>query len=331
MSRRTLARLGAIVAAVTAAALLAGCSSSDESGESTGTADPSLEGMNISVVIPADAGDPFFTPMENAAKQAAADLGIEVDYQSTQKFDVTEEQRLLEAAIATKPDGIVVFVPDPDALGPTVKSATEHGIPVVFITSGQEAVQDLGALFYLGEDAIIMGRKAGELLKAEGVTNAICVNHSQGTVTLDQRCQGFAEGLAPGKSKVVVVDGPDPTQVKSRVAATLQADPSIEGIFTLGPPGAEPSVEAIAEVGKEGKVKLVTTDLSTGILDGVKSGAILAAFDQQQFMQVYMGIVALTLWNRYGVRPITDIVTAPNPITSENVDEVIDLVDQGIR
>lgn len=168
-------------------------------------------------------------------------------------------------------------------------------------------------------------------MKEKGLTNAIVVNHSQGTITLDQRAQGFAEAFAPGKSRVIVVDGPDTTGVRNRIQATLQADPSIQGIFCLGPPGAEPAMDAIAAVGMEGKVTLITTDLSDKILQGVQGGQIAAALDQQQFLQVYSAISHLTLWNRYKVSPVTDIVTAPNVIDSSNVDAVVELTKQGIR
>ena len=36
---------------------------------------------------------------------------------------------------------------------------------------------------------------AGERMKAQGITKAVCVNHEVGNTSLDDRCAGFAKGL----------------------------------------------------------------------------------------------------------------------------------------
>ena len=49
-----------------------------------------------------------------------------------------------------------------------------------------------------------------------GVTNTLCVNQEVGNQALDQRCEGFADGLGGIPSTVVAVDLTDPTGARER-------------------------------------------------------------------------------------------------------------------
>jgi simple sugar transport system substrate-binding protein len=44
----------------------------------------------------------------------------------------------IDAAVASKPDGLVVSIPDPEALGPSIQRAVDAGLRVIAINSGLE-------------------------------------------------------------------------------------------------------------------------------------------------------------------------------------------------
>jgi simple sugar transport system substrate-binding protein len=134
--------------------------------------------IRIEVVTHGPAADPFWSMVINGVEQAEKDMGVEVNYRSPDTFDVVEIQRLMEAAIASNPDGMAVSVPDAEALGPLVRYAVNQDIPVVMLNAGREVCQDLGALTYVGQTEFEAGVATGERMAEQGVNSALCINLS---------------------------------------------------------------------------------------------------------------------------------------------------------
>ncbi len=313
---------------------LVGCGGGGEQGQGseTGGGAGLVErgDIRIEVVTHGPAADPFWNVVINGVEQAEKDMGVEVKYRSPDTYDVVEIQRLLEAAIAANPDGLVVSVPDADALGPSVKEAVDKGIPVVMLNAGREVWQDLGALTYVGQTEFEAGVAAGERMAEEGVNSALCINQQQGVSTLDQRCDGFAKGLG-GNVKQIAVPGDDPTASQNGIQAALNNNPEANGMLTLGPQGALPALKALEGSGRGDEIVFGTFDLGPEILRAVRDGKILFAIDQQQFLQGYLPIVYLTDYIQYGVTPVNEVATGPAFVTQEEADEVIQLAEEGIR
>jgi simple sugar transport system substrate-binding protein len=242
--------------------------------------------------------------------------------------------QLIDAAVASKPDGLVVSVPDADALGPSIKAAVAAGIPVITMNSGSDVSQELGALNHVGQTEYEAGLGAGERMGEAGVKNALCVNQEVGNAALDQRCKGFEDGLTKsgGKSTVLAVDLTDPTGSQQKISAALTSAPDTDGILTLGPTGAAPALAALTESGQLGTMKLATFDLSPDVLQAILDGNMLFAIDQQQYEQGYYPIVLLTLYAT-NLNTIANpiIMTGPGFVTKDNAQRVIDLAAAGTR
>jgi simple sugar transport system substrate-binding protein len=237
---------------------------------------------------------------------------------------------LIDAAVNQKPDGLVVTLPDVDALGPSLLRAAAAGIPVIVVNSGEGAARKLGALLYIGQDEALAGREAGERLKALGGKKGICVNVEPGNVTLDIRCKGFADGF--GGPVKVVPTSLDPADVQAKVRAALQADPDVDTVLTTSALIAgEPALKAIAQSGLTGKVRLATFDLSPGMLKAVSDGEAAFCIDQQEYLYGYLPIVLLRLFHDTGTIPVNDILTGPRFITKDLAARVIELSAKGIR
>jgi simple sugar transport system substrate-binding protein len=248
-------------------------------------------------------------------------MGVKVNYSAPDTFDMVKMGQLIDAACAKKPSGLVISLPDATALGPSVQKCVSAGIPVISANSGSDAYKALGILTHVGQDESIAGKAAGERMKAAGGTNAICVNQEVGNAGLDARCNGFKEGFAPGKMTVLQVDLKDPTTAAQKIAAALQADPTIDSVMALGPTGSAPTLVALQQLNKLGTIKVATFDLSKDVLDAISAGNMLFAVDQQQYLQGYMPIVFLTLYNLYGLMPGggEPILTGPGFVTKDNV------------
>jgi simple sugar transport system substrate-binding protein len=167
---------------------------------------------------------------------------------------------------------------------------------------------------------------------AAGVTKALCVNQEVGNTALDDRCRGFTDGLAKtgGTVEVVEVDLNNPAEAQARIEGALSANAGVDGILTLGPTGAAPAMEALAALGSD--IPLATFDLSPEVLEGILAGDILFAIDSQQYLQGYLPIVLLTLYNT-NLNTIANpvLMTGPGFVTQENAAAVIDLAAAGTR
>lgn len=288
----------------------------------------------IVVVTHGQAADPFWSVVKRGVDQAAVDMRVSVEYQAPATFDMVAMSQLIEAAIATEPDGLVVSVPDPDALGPAIRSAVQAGIPVISINSGSDVADQLGVLAHIGQTEYEAGFGGGQRMAAAGATNALCVNQEVGNIGLDLRCQGFTDAMAQagGKVSVLAVELADPTGTVNRISAALAADPTIDAIFTLGPTGAAPALEALEREGLLGEVLLATFDLSPEVLAAIRDGNMLFAIDQQQYTQGYLAIVYMTLFLENLNTPGQILIpTGPGFVTQETAAQVIQLSAAGTR
>ena len=96
-------------------------------------------------------GDPYWSVVKNGMDDAAKTLGVKAEYLSPETFDMAKMAQMIDAAVASKPDGLVVSIPDAAALGEPVKKAVAAGIPVIVIDSGgSKLTKELGGLLYHG-------------------------------------------------------------------------------------------------------------------------------------------------------------------------------------
>jgi simple sugar transport system substrate-binding protein len=286
------------------------------------------------VVTHGQASDPFWSVAANGVNDAAEDMGVDVQYQAPETFDMVAMADLIDAAVASQPDGLVVSIPDADALGPSIKAAVDAGIPVISMNSGSDDFADLGVLAHVGQTEFEAGLIAGQRFKDEGVKKPICINQEVGNSALDDRCDGFFEGLGI-KGDVVPVDLNDPAGTTETVAGVLQSNPDVDGILTLGPTGATPTLDALDQAGMLGKVKFATFDLSPEVLDAIDKGDMLFAIDQAQYLQGYLPIVFLTKYLETGALPLGSvnrvILTGPQIVTKDTAKDVIQYSEEGLR
>src|SRR6201984_1084584 len=206
---------------------------------------------HIIVVTHGQVSDSFWLVVKNGVEAAAKETNSDVDYRAPEKFDMLALSQLIDAAVASKPDGLIVSIPDADALGKSIKAAVAAKIPVISMNSGSDVSKSLGCLVHIGQEEEYAGKKAGERMKAEGVKKACVINQEVGNVALDLRAKGFSEGLCePAEGLAVKMDF---TESRNAIAAYLQKNPNVEGILALGPVAAEPALQALASANLIGK------------------------------------------------------------------------------
>jgi simple sugar transport system substrate-binding protein len=290
--------------------------------------------LRFVVVTHGQASDPFWSVVQNGVAQAGTDMGVEVEYQAPTTFDMVQMAQLIDAAVASNPDGLVVSVPDADALSQAIEAAVEAGIPVITINSGSDVSQDLGALTHVGQTEYEAGVGAGERMAEEGVANALCINQEVGNAGLDARCEGFTDAMtdAGGSVEVLAVELNNPTEAQQRIEAALTSNPDVDGMLALGPTGAAPALAAVQNAGVGDSVALATFDLSPDVLQAIADGEMLFAVDQQQYLQGYLPIVLLTLYQTNLNTIANDtLMTGPGIVTQDEAERVIQLAEEGTR
>jgi len=315
-----------------AALIIAGCSAP---AADAGPGDSARADIRIVFITHGQSSDPFWSVVSNGARAAASDLGVRVEYQAPNRFDMVEMSQLIEAATASRPAGIVVSIPDADALGSAIRAAISTGVPVISINSGDEAWRDLGVLAHIGQTEYEAGLGAGRRFAGAGVRHALCVNHEVGNIAQDLRCSGFSDALSEAgmTTRVLAVDLADPEDTQQRITSAITADPTIDGILTLGPNATGPTLEALAGTGRAGGIAYATFDLTPRVLEAVRDGDMRFAIDQQQYLQGYLPVVLLVKYIETGTMPGGGrvIATGPGFVTGDNAAAVIELAARGIR
>ncbi|HEX4941033.1 MAG TPA: sugar ABC transporter substrate-binding protein [Actinomycetota bacterium] len=316
------------------AAACTGNGDGEGDGDGDGNGGVTQRDFRFVVVTHGQASDPFWSVASNGVEAAGEDMGVTVEYQAPGTFDMVEMSQLIDAAVASEPDGLVVSLPDADALGPSITAAVDAGIPVITMNSGSDTFADLGVLLHVGQTEFEAGLIAGERFAEEGVQNPICLNQEVGNAALDLRCEGFFEGLGV-QGEVIAVDLDDPTSTTETVTGALQNNPDIDGILTLGPTGAAPTIAALEEAGTLGDIAFATFDLSPEVLEAIDAGDMLFAIDQAQYLQGYLPIVFLTKYLETGALPLGSVdrvlLTGPQIVTADTALDVVDYSEEGVR
>jgi simple sugar transport system substrate-binding protein len=287
----------------------------------------------IIVVTHGQAADSFWLIVRNGIEIAAKETDSDVDYRSPEKFDPQAMARLIDEAVASEPDGLVVTIPDAAALSKSVRAAVAAKIPVISTNSGLEVSHQLGCLMHIGQAEEAAGRKAGQKMKGMGIKEAIILNQEVGNVALDERIKGFRAGFeGPFHHVQVLAVKINFEECQDLVYDYLQNNPAVDGVMALGPTAAEPALAAIAQLGKTGQIKLCTFDISPSVIAALAKKQMEFAIDQQEWLQGYLPIVFLANYIRYGSIPQNDfIMTGPSVVTSENAGKVVNLLSLGFH
>jgi len=267
--------------------------------------------------------------LEDAGRQT----GVAVSYRAPDTYDLARMRRLIDEAISARLDGLIVSLPDVQALRAPIRRAQRAGIPVVSINSGSDRFRDLpGILAHVGQPEYRAGLESGQRMAAAGVRNAICVNQEKGNAGLDERCRGFGDGMRKGGASAseLIVDLQNPDQAQQRIAQAV-TERNADGIVTLGAAAAQPALDAVRGSGRQ--VRIATFDLSPDVLAAVRDKQIMFAVDQQPYLQGYLPVILLAERSRHMLMPPAGelIPTGPDFVTSSNADEVLELTRSGYR
>jgi len=330
--RRVLHYVLAALLVLGLAVFVAACGDDDDDGSSKKKDDVSLtQGRDLTIaVITHGEGDTFWAVAKKGAEQAGKDMGVTVKY-SESANDPQKHAQLIDSAVTEKVDGIATSVPNTDALRDPLKKAADAGIPIITLNSGQSDSASLGAITHVGQDEGVAGEAAGKRLAESASGKLLCVVHEQGNSGLEERCAGAKKGFGGEVENVQVKGVADISTSVTELQSKLQADKDVTAVLTLNPDIAVAARDAIQ--GASSDAKLATFDLSGDVVKAIKAGEIEFAVDQQQYLQGYLPVVFLTLFNTNAntVGGGLPVLTGPGFVDKSNADTVEQLATEGTR
>ncbi len=236
------------------------------------------------VFIPGAAGDDFFHTIWLGARAQAEQLGVSIEQQAPPKYEPASQIPVVNAAIAKRPDAIIVAATDAEALQAPLQQAADRGIKVV--TFDTTTTDPSFAVTHVSSDIVEAGRKVGRQLVrlTDGTGKVMYLDHAPGVGFARQLRSGFEREIdSQSDMELLPIQYFDlePQKANSITRTTITRNPDLAGAFVgvgFGSQGAIPALEA---AGKLGKVKTVGFDafiqniksLRAGKLDAVVSVA----------------------------------------------------------
>lgn len=277
----------------------------------------------------------------NGARAAAEALGIEL----IEQYSGWDQQAMIDQfneALAADPEGIVIMGhPGEDAFGPLVAEAIERGI---IITSGNNSLPNLQAMYqpfgfgYAGVDLYTGGYLTGQAMIAAGLEpgDTALVYGLFHQELRSRSPQGIVDALTEYGVEVDTLDisqevDSDTSLADPIITAYLEAHPDLDAIGTQHGNITSSLYRVLKEIGYEpGEVIVGGIDLSPATVQGIQEGYISASYDQVLYLQGYLPVLQVWLTYNYKI-PGLDINTGVGVVTPNNIEELIPLIDAGIR
>jgi ribose transport system substrate-binding protein len=236
--------------------------------------------------------NPYYATWPQAAKDAAADFGVQVEIASPQDFDQVQQDAVVNSLIAKGITGMGIQPVDAVAGAETVKRVVAAGVPVIGVAACSE-LKGTGAIMCINN---ALGDSAYEATKlvCQGIGGKGNIVHLDGQLAdknTAARAAGVDKALAEmtGCKLLQRITDIDSAEASRNAVSSLLASKGdqIDGIVS----GAyNPSVAVAKEFTqrKEKRIKAVLVDDDKVVLEAVKGGYVLASRISNPYMLAYV-------------------------------------------
>ncbi|MCD8508864.1 MAG: sugar-binding protein [Bacillus sp. (in: Bacteria)] len=244
------------------------------------------------VLISEEVDHEYWRLVEAGAKEAATENDVYVEYKGPRNSNPEEQVKLLDMAIATKVDGIIVQALNDEMFTPLINKAVNNGIPVITIDTD---VPTSSRLTYIGTDNYQSGHIAGQALIEDTNGEAVVgiITNSFTSVHQQLRVQGFKDAVEDVEGiKIVAIEESN----NSRVRAAEKADQLLGeyeeitaffGTSALDGLGISTSIDA---ANRQDDIYILAFDTLNETLDLLDQGKINAIVAQEPFQMGYLSV-----------------------------------------
>ena len=330
------------VLAATGALLLAACGGSDSESSDT-TAPASGDGCTVGVSwnnYQEERWAKWDEPAIKDAIEAAGGTYISNDAKSSAETQASN----LENLISQGAKALIVLAQDGTAIKPAVASAIEGGVPVV---AYDRLIEDPKALYITFDNKGVGKMEAEEIFKRVPKGRYVIVKGNKADANADFLREGMEEvigaAVAAGDIEIVsetYTDNWDPAKAQATMEQVLTAEGNkIDAVLAQNDGMAGGVIAALEAQGLAGKVPVSGQDAEQAALNRVALGTqSLTVWKDARELGKAAGEAAMALcgnpdasaiagaapFTTPGGNSISSIFLAPQPITQENLSQVVD-------
>lgn len=273
--------------------VVAACGTSETSGD---------EDIKIGM-IPKFTGVDYFIAVENGAKKAAKDLGVELDWQGdpSGQESAAKQQAYIQTFVDKEYDAILVSALDEKSYVDTLKQAREAGIKV--ITWDADVQQDARDFFInqvensgigmtlMTNMADELGSKGGKVAIVSSDPNASNQNAWIAAIQEDYEGKKSSDYSGITFYDKIIYAGNNQADADKAVSALLIQNPDITGIFALSSMAVPATAKAITDLNKpEGSIALQGLGVPVTAKDNMDSGLMKSVVLWQPYDLGYLAV-----------------------------------------
>ncbi len=262
-------------------------------------------------------GQPYVDSEICGAQAAAKKYNVSLKVAAASGDSVASELPVLNAAIQTHPQGLLVDPDDPNGLNAGLKQAVSNGAALITI-DGQlsQKIDTANIKTDNAKGGALAADALGAALKGKGTVAVEALNPS--AIFNAQRVSGFVNEMKKTypNNKILPTqsDNLDENTASQHILAQLAANPTLAGIYAAQQTGGEGALSALKAAGKAGKVKVVSYDADPSQVSGLKDGDYLALVGQSPYFQGYDGITLLSKLIRKQIKPASVTYSQFSPV-----------------
>jgi ribose transport system substrate-binding protein len=274
-----------------AVVLFASCGGGSQSVVSTST-DGAVDRSNqLYIEVSANGSAEYFSDHMNGLAEAGKFFGVKTEYVGPMDYDMDAVIAAMEQSIAKQPAGILI-VGWEDSLIPVINKSVAQGIPVVTVDAD---VVNSDRVAFVGTGNFDAGRLCGErIAELVGGKGKVAILGKVTLSNIQDRVRGceavWAEKYPGIQFTGLIESGAESNTAAANLAATLQRIPDIVGVCSVDSEAGAGAIMALREAGLAGKVKCVSFDRGSEILQAVKDGIITETIVQQTALMPFYGL-----------------------------------------
>lgn len=309
----------------------AGCSSQE----------PGTKSIKMGM-MPKLVGIPYFEACREGAEEAAAELGIQLDYDGPATDSVEEQAKIVDRWIVQGYDIIAVAPNDPEVIAPALRRAVEAGIIVLTWDADANPAQSQRHRFVNQATFEGIGNALVDVL-AEGMEEKGKAVIISGSVTSPNQQAWMKVMHARLAERYPEIEVPatlysDEDQGKAQQLArdAMSNHPDLKGVWGITSVALPGAAKAVRDVGKTGEVIVTGLSLPSTTREYVKDGTVptfvlwnpvdlgyLTVYVAQQIVDEKLELGTQTMGRLNSIEVGDDEVLLGEPLIfdSNNIDE----------
>jgi len=228
-------------------------------------------------VMPKSVTNPYFIECRRGAEEAAAEQGLELQWEGPADNDTRHQLRVIEEWIGQRLPVIAVSVEDSDRLSPALARARNEGIGVLtWDADADAAARDFAIVSATPESiAHALSVEVGRILGGRGTLAAIT-----STLTAPNQRAWLAEFRKRLKSDYPEIElaevkacRDDPSTARDQVLELLKEVPGIQGIVGFCSPAVPATARALRDAGRR-DVRVTGVSLPSLCSEEIEAGGV---------------------------------------------------------